>query len=277
VNIQSLKPKIKRIIPFPLYFVARKVYHDVYLPRRYERFARDDAAHLAEFGIHDAPPPRLRHRTHGAPDLPSFLRQGRRQVDAIRQGLDRCGRTFADVRTVLDFGCGCGRTALWLRKEYPHLDYHGVDLDSESIQWALGHANFGSFQVSSPVPPLPFAESRFDLIFSISVFTHLPEDLAGQWLRELRRIVKPGGLVFLSVHSETAAEHLAPRQRLELRARGICHTDSGAMSRIFADFYQNTYHTHDYLIRTWGALFDILGKVSLGVQDLVLMQRPHDS
>jgi SAM-dependent methyltransferase len=253
--------------------VARKLYHDVYLPRRYDSFARDDAAHLAEFGIHDAPPPHLRLRTHGAPDLPSFLRQGRRQVEAIRQGLAQAGISFADVRTVLDFGCGCGRTALWLWKEHPHLEYHGVDLDPQSIRWASEHVKFGTFQVSSPVPPLPFAESQFDMIFSISVFTHLPEDLATPWLQELRPIVRPGGVVCLSVHSEAATEHLALAQRRELLQRGICHADSGAMSKIFDDFYQNTYHTHDYLMNTWGALFDVIGMVSLGVQDLVIMRR----
>jgi ubiquinone/menaquinone biosynthesis C-methylase UbiE len=274
MNIQQYKPHLKRVMPFALYYVARKLYHNVYLPRRYDSFARADDVQLEAFGIHAAPPPPLRHRTHGSPDVASFLRNGRRQLDVLRSGAARLGASLDDVQRVLDFGCGCGRTALWFRKHYPHVDYHGVDIDAESVRWAQEHMKFGSFQVNSANPPLPFADHQFDLVFAISVFTHLPEDLAGEWLRELRRVTQPGGLVFLSVHASHATHALSRSQRSELRERGICHARAGAMGRLFPDYYQNTYHTEEYIREHWGEHFDVVQVESLGVQDLVLMRSP---
>jgi len=49
---------------------------------------------------------------------------------------------------------------------------------------------------------LPFEDGFFDLIFSVSIFTHLPEKMQIAWLEELRRASKPGALVLSSVHGE---------------------------------------------------------------------------
>ena len=48
------------------------------------------------------------------------------------------------------------------------------------------------------MPPLPFDDGFFDFVFSISVFTHIPEDMQFAWLSELRRVLKVGGTALLS-------------------------------------------------------------------------------
>ena len=48
------------------------------------------------------------------------------------------------------------------------------------------------------MPPLPFDNEFFDFIFSISVLTHIPEDMQFAWLAELNRVLKVGGTALLS-------------------------------------------------------------------------------
>ena len=273
--MQLLRHKawIKKVTPFPLFYVMRKLYHDAYLPLTYGSHAEADRQCLERLGIENAPPPKLRHRTHGSPDLRSFLTKGQRHYEAIKSGLQTCEEDFGSIRTVLDFGCGCGRTALWFRKLRSDVEYTGVDIDHECIEWDRAHLRFGTFEVDPPKPPTRFASDSFDLIFSISVFTHLDEELGRGWLRELNRLLRPGGYAFLSVHSEESATTLAASARAELAQRGIVFKRSGALRGIFPNFYQNTHHLWSYIEREWGRIFLVLGKINIGDQDLVLLRK----
>ena len=52
---------------------------------------------------------------------------------------------------------------------------------------------------SDGLPPLPFDDARFDLVLGYSVFTHLNVQYQDAWLGELRRLVRPGGILLLSI------------------------------------------------------------------------------
>jgi cyclopropane fatty-acyl-phospholipid synthase-like methyltransferase len=97
---------------------------------------------------------------------------------------------------VLDFGCGCGRVMSYMGGVAPASTIHGSDIDGEAIAWCerifRGEVKRGrfSFGVNQDRPPTAFDSGHFDLVYAISVFTHLPEDLQFQWLAELRRITR---------------------------------------------------------------------------------------
>lgn len=54
------------------------------------------------------------------------------------------------------------------------------------------------------MPPLPYANDRFDLVLGFSVFSHLREKAQQIWLQELRRVMTPNGLAVLSTLGEYA-------------------------------------------------------------------------
>lgn len=100
-----------------------------------------------------------------------------------------------DGRRVLDFGCGAGRTLRHFLNEARRAEVWGCDVDGPSIAW-LQRALSPPLHVlqNRPGPPLGLDYGTFDLIWALSVFTHLT-DLSLAWLLELHKLLKPGGLL----------------------------------------------------------------------------------
>src|SRR5205085_7059308 len=81
------------------------------------------------------------------------------------------------------------------------------------IRWCREHLPFGQFDVNGLEPPLPYAEHQFDVVYAVSVFTHLTEPLQHEWMAELRRVVKPSGLVLFTTRGDSWAWKLSPEER----------------------------------------------------------------
>jgi SAM-dependent methyltransferase len=103
---------------------------------------------------------------------------------------------------VLDFGCGSGKTLHHFYGELDRFELHGCDIDGPSIQWlSENHGAYASFAEVAATPGLPYPDSSFDLIYAISVFTHIVEHWAA-WLLELRRVLAPDGLLAVTTLGE---------------------------------------------------------------------------
>jgi SAM-dependent methyltransferase len=70
-------------------------------------------------------------------------------------------------------------------------------------------------------PPLPYPDGAFDFVYAFSVFTHLSVELADRWMAELRRVVKPGGLVWFTIHGQSYRERLLPEEKVRFDAGEI--------------------------------------------------------
>lgn len=164
------------------------------------------------------PPPRLRLLVDGrSADGGHFLRVGRQMFEGIREGVVAMGREPEDLGAVLDFGCGCGRVARhWSALAGPEL--HGCDYNGALVDWCA--ANLPSLRVARNqlAPPLPQVSGSFDLIYALSVFTHLDADLQRRWLAEYRRLLAPGGLLVVSVLGATVAPRLGGEERRRFEA-----------------------------------------------------------
>ena len=162
------------------------------------------------------PPMRMRVRT-AARWAGKFVESGRRCADALEAALkETTGKRIEDFQSILDFGCGCGRTIMqWDLPALTRLT--GCDVDADAIAWlrsAYPPGNYPNlaFEQTRFDPPLPFADEAFDLIYSVSIFSHLSGDDSETWLKELARVTRPLGVALLTVQGPVALKrfHDAP-------------------------------------------------------------------
>lgn len=157
------------------------------------------------------PPFQLRILVAASPDIGWFLDSGRRGADVIRDSLTRNGLELAGVAPILDFGCGCGRvTRHWAGDG---VEVHGSDLNPSLVAWCRKHLRFGAFARNDLAPPLAYADGQFGFVYALSVFTHLPETLQDEWMRELRRVLRPGGHLLLTTHGAHYLDELSEDER----------------------------------------------------------------
>jgi SAM-dependent methyltransferase len=218
------------------------------------------------------PPRRLRARA-GAPGAREFLDGGRLAAEALAAPL---GDSLSGLRSVLDFGCGAGRVLPHVSALIPGAACVGCDVDPTAIAWNSRHLPRWSWRLCGPEPPLPFETGAFDLVYSISVFSHLDEELQDRWLAELRRVLAPGGFALLTVHGPYAFSQFrsgAVRTRWCPRdafARAPLASDEFAFEPYIQSFWNRgelpgvsasyglAFHGHGYLHEHWGAQLDVL-------------------
>ena len=221
------------------------------------------------------PPALLRYRVGESTDPGLFLAVGEHISQDIQAALLRVDRRIADFDTILDFGCGCGRTLRWLTQQFPNARFSGADVDEEAIAWCRARLPAVDWRVNAALPPLAFSGQAFDLIYAVSVFTHLPADLQDLWLPELVRILRPGGILLLTLHGERAATQLDSAAAERLRREGFLFQTSAKLHGILPEWYHTAFHTREYAVSRVGAHLSVLAYIAggMGDQDVIVAQR----
>lgn len=148
---------------------------------------------------------------------------------------------------ILDFGCGNGRLAEFLKEKYS--EYVGVDVSQKLID--IAKQTYSSektefIKINPKVIKLPFEDNNFDAIFSIAVFHHLPgKEYREKVVKELYRILKPGGKIIITVwdlwqkrfwkyHTEAVKNKILGRSELDW---GDLHIPFKAGEEVFSRYH----------------------------------------
>jgi SAM-dependent methyltransferase len=220
------------------------------------------------------PPDDLRILVAGTPNIPWFMNGGYLSCQSILDALARHQIQLENGFRVLDFGCGCGRTLRhWAR--VPHISLYGSDYNPLLVDWCNEHLPFVSGSVNALEPPLPHASESFDLVYALSVFTHLPEALQLPWMAEMARVIKPNGYLLLTLHGESYMPDIPPeyRERFESGRLVVVHEDL-AGENLCGAFHPPAYVSGEFT----GKSFEVIDFVPEGAkgnphQDLYLLKR----
>lgn len=213
-------------------------------------------------------PDRLSHQLRGTP-LPSgylihliaqhrrpdiFLRTGEISAQQIRDMLKRNGAELETFDAILDFGCGVGRVVRqWKTLRGPKV--YGTDYNPVLIEWCQKHLTFADFECNPLGAKLNYENEKFDFIYALSVFTHLPEELSDAWLKELGRVLKPGGYLYLTTHGAHYFPTRKPAEQAKL-ARGelvVVATEQAGSNACAA------FHPEAYVRKHWTGQFSVVG------------------
>jgi len=212
----------------------------------------------------------------GTADVARFNELGRLGFETIRDTLARNGVELDQLRDVLDFGCGCGRVLRYWRGCAARI--HGTDLNDYLVEACKAAVPFASIGKNSLEPKLAYADESFDLIYALSVFTHLDVDAQMAWLREFLRTLRPGGILILTLHGDAYVSRLGEKQLGDYRGGRpvVLHEDYPGSNICMA------LHPPSFVFETLAQGFEIVDFVPQGakgnpVQDLYMLRKQPES
>lgn len=124
---------------------------------------------------------------------------------------------------VCEWGCGPGRIIRHLGDlvDRSGLEIVGTDNNADSVEWCNANLDDASFHTNGLAPPLPFPDGRFDCLYALSVFTHLSAARHTEWMEEIVRVVRPGGIIVVTTHSDAATDRLLRNELAEYDAGNL--------------------------------------------------------
>jgi len=150
---------------------------------------------------------------------------------------------------VLEWGCGPARIIRHLPALLgPAWRVSGSDANVRTIRWCAEHLPGIQFVENGAEPPLAFDDASFDCAYAVSVFTHLAADLQRCWAAELRRVLKPGGLLVCTLNGDASRSLLMPpEQDAYDRGEPVVRGEVTGGTRCFVAYHPPAYVRNDLL------------------------------
>ena len=134
----------------------------------------------------------------------SYRRGAVEFVDILGQSLREAGRDWRNIESCLEIGCGYGRIVRELRHELPPQAICVCDVIDEGARFTA--AEFGVRRVPVVEAMGREYDGSFDLIYLLSVYTHLPRQMIESNLARVSALLKPNGVLVFSTHGKQSAE-----------------------------------------------------------------------
>lgn len=206
--------------------------------------------------------------------LRDYFADGWRTLSELMLLLEAVDKPLLRTASVLEFASGHGRFTRHLVKALGAERVTVSDIVADAVEFSQQTFNVKGF-ASASVPEQLRWPQQYELVFVLSLFSHLPRSTWTRWLQVLRDAVAPGGLLVFSTHGVKAADF----DSVKLDDDGFFFAPSSESNAIDANEYGTAFTSErfvlDRIAETWGS--DALRHRSLvhfwNHQDAYVLQR----
>lgn len=140
-------------------------------------------------------------------DYEKYYRTGREDAEWIKEEVK--DYLSFENNQILDWGCGPGRVI----RHFPEIvnstnQIWGCDYNQEYVDWCSNNLKGIRFFTNQLNPPMALEAAQMDLIYGLSIFTHLSEESHFRWIEEMHRVLKSGGILFITSHGDITRKNL---------------------------------------------------------------------
>lgn len=205
-----------------------------------------------------------------------------------RMILDYVKKYNINLKNYFDFGAASGRVVRHFSAQYKEdINIYASDINRLHVDWINDFLDPKIIAFHShSIPVLPFEDNSLDFITAFSVFSHI-ETFDTTWMMEFRRVLKPGGLLLVTIHSQNAWDVRNKSGGLTYALKNLPlfkkYKDVDILPRermIFRwhnhmSYTANVFYKRSYIEKNWGSIFNILefNEKQHGYQDGVILQK----
>lgn len=186
------------------------------------------------------PPLELMHDAYAHCDYQYYYITGNQTADFI---INICNNFFKnDDITICEWGCGPARILQHIPLKRNFRQVIGTDYNQNTVDWCKSEFSSITFIKNNLTPPLLLDNHSIDFLYCISVFTHLSYNMQFEWIKEIKRVLKPGGVFLASFHGEKSVSKLLPEEKIIFNNGDLVVRDNVPEgSRIFSVYHPEKF------------------------------------
>jgi SAM-dependent methyltransferase len=209
----------------------------------------------------------------------------------VSRELQILGKPLTGQDRVFELGCASGRVLRHFACQ-TSCEVWGADINLRHVEWMrLFLPEHIKIMHTTVLPQLPLESNYFDVVMAFSVFTHI-DDFEFGWLAEIRRILRPGGIAYLTAHTDdtwnkqkhdwikrtlmSLRDHIPDYKIDEAFFSGrLPYSKTVFWWSLARTYNASVFVSREHIYREWGRFFDVLRIVPRGhvYQDVVILKK----
>ena len=180
--------------------------------------------------------------------IAEYFRSGELMLTNLQEIFEDIGYSFGQINSFLDFACGYGRFTRFLIQKLSHEKITISDIDKNAVDFCKKTLRVNGFYSVDNSERL-IHDSKYDVIYVASLFSHLSLRLWGGWLKRLYDMLNEGGILIFSTHGMHCYNLLddESKKRHEKVEEGFFYLLQSETKRLSVKDYGTTYVTYDYV------------------------------
>jgi len=177
----------------------------------------------------------------------AYFHDGRRSSDLVRQLLyEELGFDADAQATMLEFASGYGCVTRHLPKVLPRISVTACDIHPQAVDFLRCELSSDAM-LSNSIPEQFQARRKYDVVFALSFFSHMPKSTWARWLRVLYEHVEYGGFLIFTTHGLASLKYFPVK---EIPRRGFLFVPISEQGDLDTAEYGSSLVTPEYVTKT---------------------------